>query len=212
MLRDVTRPTRIRRALIPAALAAALGGAAIAVAGGSSPATASRFQVSSAAQQGDVQPTDEAFVVLGDLVTKYGCIAGYPDATFRVDRAVTRYEFAAILNACLDRITETTASTTTASADRATLARLAERFAPELTVILGRVDALNAKVAKLEATQFSNTNKLGGATTTFAISVPPSVKPSALPANKKKTVRTTTTKGKVKKPRSTAPTSTKPTG
>ncbi|PPS45098.1 S-layer homology domain-containing protein [Chroococcidiopsis sp. TS-821] len=35
-----------------------------------------------------------------------GCLAGYPDGTFRGDRPVTRYEFAAGLNACLDRVNQ----------------------------------------------------------------------------------------------------------
>jgi len=35
----------------------------------------------------------------------YGCIAGYP-GTYRGNRALTRYEFAAGLNACLDRVNE----------------------------------------------------------------------------------------------------------
>jgi hypothetical protein len=32
------------------------------------------------------------------------CLTGYPDGTFRGDRPVTRYEFAAGLNACLEQI------------------------------------------------------------------------------------------------------------
>lgn len=35
-----------------------------------------------------------------------GCLSGYPDGTFRGDRPVTRYEFAAGLNACLDRVNQ----------------------------------------------------------------------------------------------------------
>ena len=38
----------------------------------------------------------------------YGCVAGYPNGSFRGNRAITRYEAAALLNACLDRITEVT--------------------------------------------------------------------------------------------------------
>jgi hypothetical protein len=36
--------------------------------------------------------------------TPIGCLSGYPDRTFQGDRPITRYEFAAGLNACLDRI------------------------------------------------------------------------------------------------------------
>jgi hypothetical protein len=63
-------------------------------------------QVTSVSQLSDVQPTDWAFQALQSLVERYGCIAGYPDGTYRGNRALTRYEFAAGVNACLDRINE----------------------------------------------------------------------------------------------------------
>ena len=59
-------------------------------------------QVTSVSQLSDVQPTDWAFQALQSLVERYGCIAGYPDGTYRGNQATTRYEFAAGLNACLD--------------------------------------------------------------------------------------------------------------
>ena len=34
----------------------------------------------------------------------YGCIVGYPDRTYRGDRALTRNEFAAGLNACMEQL------------------------------------------------------------------------------------------------------------
>ena len=57
-------------------------------------------QVTSVSQFSDVQPTDWAFQALQSLVERYGCIAGYPKSTYRGNRALTRYEFAAGLNAC----------------------------------------------------------------------------------------------------------------
>ncbi len=63
-------------------------------------------QVTSVSQLSDVQPTDWAFLALQSLVERYGCIAGYPDGTYRGNRALTRYEFAAGMNACLDRVNE----------------------------------------------------------------------------------------------------------
>jgi len=63
-------------------------------------------QVTSVSQLKDVQPTDWAFEALQSLVERYGCIAGYPNGTYRGNRALTRYEFAAGLNACLDRVNE----------------------------------------------------------------------------------------------------------
>uniref|UniRef100_A0A832H4V4 S-layer homology domain-containing protein n=1 Tax=Oscillatoriales cyanobacterium SpSt-402 TaxID=2282168 RepID=A0A832H4V4_9CYAN len=38
-----------------------------------------------------------------NLPTQLDCLVGYPDGSFRGDRALTRYEFAAGMAACLDR-------------------------------------------------------------------------------------------------------------
>ena len=109
-------------------------------------------QVTSVTQFSDVQPTDWAYSALSNLVERYGCVAGYPNGTFRGGRAMTRWEAAALLNACLDRVTETTDE----------LKKLLEMFATELAVLKGRVDGLEAQVSELEATQFSTTTKLRG--------------------------------------------------
>jgi hypothetical protein len=69
-------------------------------------------QVTSVSQLSDVRPTDWAFQALQSLVERYGCIAGYPDRTYRGNRAITRYEFAAGLNACMDRVNELIAAAT----------------------------------------------------------------------------------------------------
>ena len=69
---------------------------------------ASADQVTSVTQFSDVYPTDWAYQALSNLVEQYGCVAGYPNGTFRGNRAMTRYEAAALLNACLDRVTEVT--------------------------------------------------------------------------------------------------------
>lgn len=120
-------------------------------------------QVTSVSQLSDVQPTDWAFQALQSLVERYGCIAGYPDGTYRGNRALTRYEFAAGLNACLDRVNELIATATTdlvSKDDLASLQRLQAEFAPELSNLRGRVDALEAQTAEVEANQFSTTTKL----------------------------------------------------
>ncbi|MEG4445656.1 iron uptake porin [Microcoleus sp. AT9_B5] len=122
-------------------------------------------QVTSVSQLSDVRPTDWAFQALQSLVERYGCIAGYPDGTFRGNRAMTRYEFAAGLNACLDKVSELIRGGTGNLATRddlAALQRLQEEFAAELATLRGRVDALEARTAELEANQFSTTTKLTG--------------------------------------------------
>ena len=65
-------------------------------------------QVTSITQFSDVQPTDWAYQALSNLVERYGCVAGYPNGTFAGRKAMTRFEAAALLNACLDRVTEVT--------------------------------------------------------------------------------------------------------
>jgi hypothetical protein len=138
-------------------------------------------QVTSVSQLSDVQPTDWAFTALQSLVERYGCIAGYeisgaaPSPTvprlkqttrvYRGQRALTRYEFAAGVNACLDKINEIISAglaDKVSKEDLAALQRLQEEFAAELAALRGRVDALEAKTAQLEAQQFSTTTKLEG--------------------------------------------------
>jgi len=112
-------------------------------------------QVTSITQFSDVKPTDWAYQALSNLIERYGCVAGYPNGTYKGGQAMTRYEAAALLNACLDRVTEVTDE----------LKRLMKEFEKELAVLKGRVDALEAKVGELEATQFSTTTKLKGIAT-----------------------------------------------
>ncbi|WP_225896400.1 iron uptake porin [Amazonocrinis nigriterrae] len=122
-------------------------------------------QVTSVSQLKDVQPTDWAFNALQSLVERYGCIAGYPDNLYRGNRALTRYEFAAGLNACLERVNELIATATSdlvKTEDLATIKRLQEEFAAELATLRGRIDTLEARTAELEANQFSTTTKLSG--------------------------------------------------
>ena len=129
------------------------------------PADASMDQVTSVSQFSDVQPTDWAFEALQSLVERYSCIDGYPNGTYRGNRALTRYEFAAGLNACLDQVNKLIATATAdqvTGEDLATLQRLQEEFSAELATLRGRVDTLEARTAELEANQFSTTTKLTG--------------------------------------------------
>jgi hypothetical protein len=122
-------------------------------------------QVTSVSQLSDVQPTDWTFSALQNLRERYGCIVGYSDGTFRGNRALTRFEFAAGLNACLTQIQRLIAASTAdfvRKEDLATLQRLIDEFRPELTSIRSRVDSLDARTTQLENNQFSTTVILGG--------------------------------------------------
>ena len=112
----------------------------------------SKNQVTSVNQFSDVLPTDWAYQALSNLVEKYGCVAGYPNGKFKGGNAMTRYEAAALLNACLDRVSEVTDE----------LQKLLNEFDSELTVLTSRVDGLESKVGQLQAQQFSTTTKLRG--------------------------------------------------
>ena len=122
-------------------------------------------QVTSVSQLRDVEPTDWAFQALQSLVERYACIAGYPNGTFRGNRALTRYEFAAGLNACLNRINQlisTSTSNAVTKEDLTKLQKLREEFAAELATLRGRIDTLEAKTTELAGNQFSTTTKLFG--------------------------------------------------
>src|SRR4028119_114429 len=122
-------------------------------------------QVTSVSQLSDVRPTDWAFQALQSLVERYGCIAGYPDGTFRGNRAMTRYEFAAGLNACLDKVSElirASRANLATKEDLAALQRLQDELAAELATLRGRLDTLEARAATIETNQFSTTTKLSG--------------------------------------------------
>jgi hypothetical protein len=114
----------------------------------------SQNQVTSINQFSEVKPTDWAYQALSNLIERYGCVAGYPNGTFKGGQSMTRFEAAALLNACLDRVTEVTDE----------LQRLINDFQKELSVLKGRVDGLDKRVGKLESTQFSTTTKLQGDT------------------------------------------------
>ncbi len=121
--------------------------------------------VTSVSQLSDVKPTDWAFQALQSLVERYGCIAGYPNKTYRGNRATTRYEFAAGLNSCMDRINDLVAASTAdmvKKEDLATLRKLQDQYSAELATLRGQIDGLESRVGTLEKQQFSTTTKLFG--------------------------------------------------
>lgn len=121
-------------------------------------------QVSTINELIDVSPTDWAFAALESLVEDYACIEGdFGTNTYRGNQFMTRYEFAAGLNKCLDSIRFLLADGGTVDTPGLeTIQRLQEEFAAELATLRGRVDALEAETEELRAQQFSTTTKLRG--------------------------------------------------
>ena len=120
-------------------------------------------QVNNISQLRDVSPEDWAYEALRGLVDRYGCIAGFPNQTFRGNQALSRYEFAAGLNSCLEQIERlVAASEAIAQEDLATVNRLTNEFEAELATIAGRVDDLEGRVSFLEDNQFSTTTIFNG--------------------------------------------------
>ncbi|NEO27441.1 MAG: iron uptake porin [Kamptonema sp. SIO4C4] len=118
-----------------------------------------------AVQFQDVSPTDWAFTALDDLNRRYDCLQGYPDGTYRGNRSLSRYEFAAGLNACVQQIERLIAATSAdfvTQGDLETLQRLIQDFEAELATLGTRVDNLEGGVSVLEENQFSTTTKLSG--------------------------------------------------
>jgi hypothetical protein len=124
--------------------------------------TAGLAQVTSVSDFSDVVPSDWAYQALQNLVETYGCLEGYPDGTYRGQRSLSRFEFAAGLNACMDTLVQLISQGALDPDELAALRQLQEEFAAELATLGGRVDALEADVAELQAQQFSTVTKLRG--------------------------------------------------
>ncbi|MEH2306387.1 iron uptake porin [Nostoc sp.] len=129
-------------------------------------------QVTSVSQLKDVQPSDWAFDALQSLVERYGCIAGYHDGNYLGNRTISRYEFAAGLNACLEKINEAMPAAgyayannkinTVNSEDLILLQRLQSEFKEELQQLQQHVEAVENRTTELQANQFSTTTRLFG--------------------------------------------------
>ncbi|NJN29455.1 MAG: iron uptake porin [Synechococcales cyanobacterium RM1_1_8] len=141
----------MKNATAQLALAALLTlGANIGLVSFSSPAMAQPAQ--SVSDLRDVSPNDWAYTAVQNMVERYGCLAGYPDGTFKGNRSMTRFEFAAALNSCIDTITaqiqENTVQVT--ANDLVLMQRLQEEFRSELSTLRARVDGLEERTAELE--------------------------------------------------------------
>ncbi|MGV0105405.1 S-layer protein [Nostoc sp. DSM 114160] len=137
-------------------------------------------QVTSVSQLQDVQPSDWAFGALQSLVERYGCIAGYTDGTYLGNRSISRYEFAAGLNACLEKINDAMPAAVTERSrsagyaypnnkintvnheDLILLQRLQGEFKAELQQLQQRVEVVEKQTSELQGNRFSTTTRLFG--------------------------------------------------
>ncbi|MEO0970539.1 MAG: iron uptake porin [Cyanobacteria bacterium J06639_18] len=113
----------------------------------------------------DVSPGDWAYEALRSLVEKYRCITGSSEQNFNGNRVMTRYEFAAGLNACLLKIGRSIYSLNNRFSDQEELAvvqRLQTEFATELKTITAKIDNIEERVNFLKERQFSPTTVLRG--------------------------------------------------
>jgi hypothetical protein len=69
-------------------------------------AAASIAAPASAAQFNDVAPDNWAYSAILSLKDKYACAVGFPDGSFEPGKPATRAQLAALVNACVDRISE----------------------------------------------------------------------------------------------------------
>jgi Carbohydrate-selective porin, OprB family/S-layer homology domain len=117
-------------------------------------------QATSVAELSDVAPTDWAYQAVKTLIDRYGLITGYPDGTFRGDRALTRYEFASILAVVLENIQRFNDR----EEDLRTIRRLQAIYQDALNELKLRTDRFDRLLLDLERQQFSTTTKFSGRT------------------------------------------------
>lgn len=100
-------------------------------------------QVTSVSQLRDVQPTEWSYQAISNLISRYGCVAGYPNGTFKPGQPATRSELAALTSACLDNITQFYTE-----ADARSAAALRSEFNREIAATNTRVTALEVAAAQ----------------------------------------------------------------
>ena len=94
----------------------------------------------------NIQPGDWAHQSIKDLAKSRGCDINV------TDKALSRFEAAAIVNSCLGNVAEVT------NVERS----LINEFSSELAVIRGRLDGLEARMNEFEAGSFSSTTAMDG--------------------------------------------------
>ncbi|MBC7542214.1 MAG: S-layer homology domain-containing protein [Candidatus Sericytochromatia bacterium] len=126
-------------------------------------AAAPAFAYTPISEMQDVKRNHWAFNAIQALVEKYQIMEGYPDKTFRGQRPITRYEFAAALAKVMSKVEEMqsgqapkgTTKPEVGADDLKTIAALQTEFRKELAELKGRTDNLEERVSKLERAKIS---------------------------------------------------------
>jgi len=117
----------------------------------------------------DVTPDDWVYQALQRLVTHYQCLEGDRAGQFNGRRSLSRYEFAAALNRCVQAIEAQLASQSAtrddaiaSEAEWHTIQALQQEFASELEALNRDLEPLASRVEMIAAQQFSTTTVMGG--------------------------------------------------
>lgn len=114
----------------------------------------------------DVAPEDWAYQALQRLADQYQCLDGDRDGRFDGGRSLTRYEFAAGLDQCLQTIDARFAALDTAIVIEAdtwqTIQALQRDFANELADVTRATGQLETQLTRISDQQFSTTTVMGG--------------------------------------------------
>ncbi|KGG12081.1 MULTISPECIES: iron uptake porin [Prochlorococcus] len=118
---------------------------------------AKKLKAPSSSQFSDIVPGDWAYTALQNLSDSYGCVDNSYTQNLKSGLALTRYEAAALVNACFENGLMANAEGVSSDASL-----LAEEFGVEMAILKGRVDGLEYKLNELSAGQFASTTKLKG--------------------------------------------------
>ena len=111
----------------------------------------------------DLSPEHWAYRAIQELMEKYQIVEGYPDKTFRGNRILTRYEFAAATYRVMTRVEELIAASGNKGGppididrtDLETIAALQQEFRNELASYRGRLNRLEERIKLLDAVKLS---------------------------------------------------------
>lgn len=118
-------------------------------------------QITQVHQLRDLSASDWSYEALRNLAERSGCISRFPDRNFKGDRPIIRYEFAAGLNSCLEKVEGFVYDKSGRSKDLNRIIR-EDNTESELATFASQVDQAESRTAILEDNQFSTTSKLYG--------------------------------------------------